>query len=168
MRGPEILERTGGRKDGVHNQVSEKDNDALQINDEELAGEGGYGEEERTRKKICTTVMARNGCRYQPRWPGAIRVWSAQGASVPRASPKTMPLKAEDGGDEGTCPAAAEISELGDRLGEDELVGVALEVAQDRGAEDGRNDQHAEEADDECKGGWWRTGRSAGSCRCRC
>ena len=50
----------------------------------------------------------------------------------------------EDGRDKGAGPASAEVSELGDRLGKKDLVGVALEVAQDRGAEDGRDDDDAE------------------------
>ena len=46
-------------------------------------------------------------------------------------------------------PAAAEVGELGDGLGEDDLVGVALEVAKDGGAEDGGDDDAAEEAEDD-------------------
>ena len=53
----------------------------------------------------------------------------------------------EDGSDEGAGPAAAEVGELGDGLGEEDLDGVALEVAQDGGAEDGGDDDDAEEAD---------------------
>ncbi len=53
----------------------------------------------------------------------------------------------EDGSDERARPAPAEVGELGDGLGEEDLDGVALEVAQDGGAEDGGDDDDAEEAD---------------------
>ena len=35
--------------------------------------------------------------------------------------------------DDGTGPASAQVGKLGDGLGEDQLIGVALKVAQDRG-----------------------------------
>src|SRR6185312_1769431 len=46
------------------------------------------------RKKIWTTLMARNGCRYHHRWLGAIRAWSAHGAKVPKKVPTIIPEKA--------------------------------------------------------------------------
>ena len=39
--------------------------------------------------------MDRKGCQYHQAWPLAMRVWSAHGASVPAASPITMPEKAK-------------------------------------------------------------------------
>jgi hypothetical protein len=54
-----------------------------------------------------------------------------------------------DGGDERSGPTAAEVRELGDGLGEDDLVGVALEVTQDGRAEDGGDDDAAKEGKDE-------------------
>ena len=74
-----------------------------------------------------------------------MRVWSAQGAKVPRKVPKQHAGEGEDGGDEGASPASAEVGEFGDGLGKEDLVGVALEVAQDGGAEDGGDDDDAEE-----------------------
>ena len=59
--------------------------------------------------------------------------------------PKHHARESEDGGDEGAGPASAEVGELGDGLGKEDLVGVALEVAKDGGAEDGGNDDDAEE-----------------------
>jgi hypothetical protein len=53
------------------------------------------------------------------------------------------PGEAEDGGDEGAGPTSAEVCEFGEGLGEEELVGVALKVAQDGGSEDGGYDDHA-------------------------
>ena len=47
------------------------------------------------RKKIWKTTMEKNGCRYQERWLGPMRAWSAQGASVPKNSPKSRPEKAK-------------------------------------------------------------------------
>ncbi len=49
------------------------------------------------------------------------------------------------GGDEGTGPASAEVGEFGNGLGEDDLVGVALKVAEDGRAEDGGHDDDAEQ-----------------------
>ena len=66
-----------------------------------------------------------------------MRDWSAQGAKVPRDSPKMEPGKNKHGGDQRTGPATTEISEFGNGLGEKHLIGVALKIAQDRGAEDG-------------------------------
>src|SRR5271170_6763065 len=57
--------------------------------------------------------------------------------------------EAEDSSDEGARPAAAEVGEFGDGLGEDDLEGIALEVAQDRAAEDGGDDDDAEEGNDD-------------------
>ena len=57
----------------------------------------------------------------------------------------------EDGRDERAGPASAEVGELGDGLGEEDLVGVALEVAQDRRAEDGGDDDDAEERCKRCR-----------------
>ena len=74
-----------------------------------------------------------------------MRVWSAQGAKVPRHVAEEQAGEGEDGGDEGAGPASAEVGELGDGLGKEDLVGVALEVAQDGGAEDGGDDDDAEE-----------------------
>ena len=47
--------------------------------------------------------------------------------------------------DDGAGPASAEVGELGDGLGEDHLIGVALKVAQDRWSEDRGDDDHAED-----------------------
>src|SRR5580693_3780739 len=48
--------------------------------------------------------------------------------------------------DERSSPASAEVGELGNGLGKKNLVGVALEVAQNRGPEDGGDDDDAEES----------------------
>src|SRR5471032_11343 len=98
------------------------------------------------RKKIWKTTMEKNGCRYQERWLGPMRAWSAQGARVPKNSPKSRPEKADRGG-ERPGPASAEVGELRDGLGEEDLDGVALEIAQDGGAEDSGDDDDAEEGD---------------------
>ena len=45
------------------------------------------------RKKICTTVMDRNGCKYVHRWMGARRSFSAQGMNVPSIPPAISPEK---------------------------------------------------------------------------
>jgi hypothetical protein len=52
--------------------------------------------------------------------------------------------KRKDGGDEGASPASPEVSELGDGLGKNNLVGVALKVAENGGAENGGDDDDAE------------------------
>ena len=54
--------------------------------------------------------------------------------------------ESEDGGDERTSPASAEVRELRNGLGEKNLVGVALEIAEDRSSEDRGNHDHAEES----------------------
>jgi hypothetical protein len=56
-----------------------------------------------------------------------------------------QPRESEYGGDHRASPSPAEVREFGNGLGKDDLVGVALEVAEDRGAEDGGNDDDAEE-----------------------
>ena len=101
------------------------------------------------RKKIWTTVMRKKACRYQ--WNGVGGDAGVVGPGSERAGGLAEDESEEDadGGDEGASPAAAEVSELGDGLGEDDLVGVALEVAQDGGAEDGGDDDAAEEGEDE-------------------
>ena len=76
-----------------------------------------------------------------------MRAWSAQGAKRPEKFAEQQAGEGEDGGDERPGPAAAEVGELRDGLGEQDLDGVALEVAQDGSAEDGGDDDDAEEAD---------------------
>ena len=76
-----------------------------------------------------------------------MRVWSAQGAKRAEELAEEQAGEGEDGGDERPGPAAAEIGELRDGLGEEDLDGVALEIAQDGGAKDGGDDDDAEEAD---------------------
>ena len=101
------------------------------------------------RKKIWITVMERNGWRYHQMWPGRCGCGRPTGRTCRASSPKTSPLKQKTAGDEGAEPAAAQVGELGDRLGEDELIGVALKVAEDRGAEDRGDYDRAEEGEDD-------------------
>ena len=87
-----------------------------------LAGERGHSEEERTEEEDLDDsdgeewlqVPARGG-------PGAMRVWSAQGAKVPSDFAEDQAGEDETADDEGTGPAAAQIGELGDGFGEDHL-----------------------------------------------
>ena len=58
-----MLERAGGGEDGDANDVEHEERDALQIDDEDLAGERGDDEEEEPRKKIWTTRMEKKGWR---------------------------------------------------------------------------------------------------------
>ena len=50
----------------------------------------------------------------------------------------------EHGGNERARPASAEVGEFGNGLGKQDLIGVALEVAEDGSAKDGCNDNDAE------------------------
>src|SRR5579864_4215812 len=54
--------------------------------------------------------------------------------------------ESEDGGDKRAGPASAEVSELGDRLGEKNLVGVALEITENGSSEDRGNHDDPEES----------------------
>ena len=97
-------------------------------------------------KKIWTTTMDRNGCRYQAEMIGTdagVVSPRCEGAEV---GSEQQSGEGEDGGDEGPGPASAQVGELRDGLGEEDLVGVALEIAQDGGAEDGGDDDHAKKA----------------------
>src|SRR5271163_1743774 len=60
-----------------------------------------------------------------------------------------QPAESEDAGHERAGPASAKIRELGDWLGENDLICVALEVAQDRRAEDGGDHDGAEQSQDD-------------------
>ena len=97
------------------------------------------------RKKVCTTMIEKNGCRYQE--SGAwcrMRVWSAQGAKVPSQVPAIMPVKVKRVVTKEPAQRPPEIAELGDGFGKEKLEGVSLEVAEDRCAEDGGDDDGAE------------------------
>ena len=63
--------------------------------------------------------------------------------------------KSKDGGDERTGPASAKVGEFGDGLCEEDLVGVALEVAQDRGAEDRGDHDDAEKPGEHVVEAYW-------------
>ncbi len=52
----------------------------------------------------------------------------------------------KDGGQEGARPPSPEVCELRHRSGKDELICVALEIAEDRGSENGGDDDNAEKA----------------------
>ena len=65
---------------------------------------------------------------------------------MPRNVPKIMPENAKTVVDERAGPTSAEIGKLRNRLGEEDLIRVALEVAQDGRAEDRGDDDHAEKA----------------------
>src|SRR3984957_18472549 len=54
--------------------------------------------------------------------------------------------ESEDGGDKGAGPTSPKVGELGDGLGEKNLVGVALEVTEDRSSEDRGNHDYSEES----------------------
>jgi hypothetical protein len=49
--GPEVFERTGGLKDDVDDEVGDKEDDALEIHDEQFAGKGCDREEERAEEE---------------------------------------------------------------------------------------------------------------------
>ena len=91
--------------------------------------------------------MEKNGCRYQQKMIGADAGVVGPGGEGAEELAEEHAEEGEDGGDEGAGPAAAEIGEFRDGLGEEDLIGVALEVAQDGGAEDGGDDDDAEETD---------------------
>jgi hypothetical protein len=74
-----------------------------------------------------------------------MRVWSAHGAKVPQEGAEDHAGEGKERGDEGASPAPAEVGEFGNRLGKQDLVSVALKVAQDRSAEDGGNNDDAEQ-----------------------
>src|SRR5580704_3169630 len=64
--------------------------------------------------------------------------------SEPRAEHEARERK--DGGDERAGPASTKVRELRDGLGKQDLVGVALEIAQDVRAEDCCHNDDAEES----------------------
>ena len=49
--GPEVLEGTRGGEDDVEDEVDDEERDALKVDDEELAGESGDGEEDRAEEE---------------------------------------------------------------------------------------------------------------------
>ncbi len=144
-----MLERTGGGEDGDANEVEHEQGDTLEIDDEDLAGEGGDSEECRSKEEDLDDENGEEGLEVGPEM-----IRTDAGVVCPRREgaeegAEEHARKREDRGDEGSSPTSAEIGELGDGLGKEDLVGVTLEVAEDRGAEDGGNDDDAEERDEE-------------------
>jgi hypothetical protein len=78
-------------------------------------------------KKICTTTIERNGCRYHARRFG------------------DQSEEHEHRRHERTGPASAQVGELGYWFGEQHLVGVALKIPENRGAENRGDDDDAEQ-----------------------
>ena len=97
-------------------------------------------------KKICTTRIGEEWLKVSPEMIGHDAGVVGPGREGAEKSTEHHARESEDGGDEGAGPASAEVRELGDGLGEKNLVGVALEVAEDRGSEDRRNYDDAEES----------------------
>ena len=145
--GPEVLQRARGAEDRDADEVQHEDGRALQVDDEDLAREGGHQKEERAEEEDLEDHDGKERLQI----PG--KMIRTDAGVVGPGSERTEKLaeeqagKREDRGDERSGPAAAEIGELRDRLGEEDLNRVALEIAQDRRAEDGRDHDHTEKAD---------------------
>jgi hypothetical protein len=115
--GPEALERAGREKDGDANHVKHEQSDTLQIDDENLAGERGDREEGGADEKYLDDEDGEERLKVSPEVigtdAGVVGPWCerAEKSSEHHAG------EGEDGGDEGTGPASAEVGELGDGLG---------------------------------------------------
>ena len=132
---------------GEADEVDHEEGDALQIDDEDLSRERGDAEKERSQKEDLDDDDREERLEIPPQMirSDARVIGPRREGADQRAEEHSR--EGEDRGHEGSGPPAAEIGELGDRLGEQHLVGVALEVAQDRRAEDGGDDDHAEQAE---------------------
>src|SRR5580704_12392419 len=70
-----------------------------------------------------------------------------------KARPKHQARKRKDRGDERTCPPSAEVGKFRYRFREEDLIGVALEVAQDGRAEYRGDDDQSEKSREPIIGG---------------
>jgi hypothetical protein len=71
------------------------------------------------------------------------------GCQRAQVSAENHSRKSEDGSDERSRPAPAQIGEFRNGLGEEHLIGVPLKVAENGSAEDGGDDDDAEDGGDD-------------------
>ncbi len=146
---PEVFQRPRGAKDRGGDQVHHEDRDALQVHDEDLARQRRHHEKQRAQKK---DLDDHDEQKRLPVPPG-VAAGDARVVRPRRQRPGRLAdnhaRERNNAGHERSCPAATEVRKLRNRLGEDQLQRVALEVAQHGRAEDcGNNDgskQHEED-----------------------
>src|SRR3984957_4944397 len=140
-----MLQGRGRGEDGEANDIEHEERDALEIDDEDFAGEGGDHEEDRPDKKYLNGDDRKKWLEVVPEMIRLdARVIGPRG-KCSKEGAEHHAGEGEEGSHVGAGPAPAEIAEFGDRLGEQNLVGVALEVAEDGSAEDGSDDDDAEQ-----------------------
>ncbi len=140
-----MLQRTRGGKDRDADDVNHKQGDALNVNDKDFPRERGDSEKCRTDQKDLDDDDEEEGLKEAPEMVGANSRLVCPGSERPQPGAEHQAGEGEDGGHKRAGPASAEVGEFRNGFGEQDLVGVALEIAQDGGAEDGRHDDNAKE-----------------------
>ena len=142
-----MFERSRGYKHRDADHVDHEQRHTLQVDDEDFAAEGRDHEEKRAQKKYLDDGDREKRLQISPEivWSDASMV--GPGSEGSKESADECARESKDSGNKGAGPTPAQIGEFRNRLGEQNLVSVALEVAQNRGAEDGRDHDDAEEPD---------------------
>jgi hypothetical protein len=150
---PEVFERARRVEDRGEGEVQHQHRDALHIDQEDLAGERGDQEEERAEEEDLDDDDGEERLPVPPRVSAGDAGVVGPGSERPQRLAEDHAREGEDAGDERAGPASAQVGELADGLGEDHLVGVALEVAQHRRAEDGGDDDGPEQGEEAVEDG---------------
>ena len=129
---PEAFERTSGEKDSDANHIEHEQGDTLQIDDKDFSGKGRDHEECGADEEDLDDKDGEKGLKVGPemiRTDAGVVCPGCEGADK---SAEHHAGEGEYGGNEGASPASAEVGELGDGLRKENLIGVTLEVAEDR------------------------------------
>ena len=142
-----MLQGPLGRKCGDADDVRHEQRHALQIDDEYLARQGRNRKEQRSGEKYLNHDDRKKRLQIP-----AQMIRADAGVIRPRREacqeyvPISRPLKTNTVMTNEPAQRPPEVREFGDRLGEENLVCIALKIAQDRRAENRRNDDQTEQA----------------------
>ena len=141
-----MLERARRGEHRHADDVQHEQGHALQVHDEQFTRQRGDCEEHRADEENLHDDDREKGLQIPCRMIRPDAGMIGPGGEGADEGAGHQPEEHENGRDERAGPAPAQIGELGDRLGEQHLVRVALEIAQYRGAEYRSDDDEAEQA----------------------
>src|SRR5277367_6029020 len=145
---PKVLEGAGCRENCGGHQIRHEHCDALQVDDEYFPAERGHAKKQRAEEENLNDGDGEERLQVPPRVAAGDSGVVGPGSQRPRGFPENQPAEGEDGGDKGAGPTPTEVGKLRNRLGEDDLVGVSLEVPEDRRPENCSDDEDPKQAED--------------------
>src|SRR5271156_3812576 len=151
--GPEPFQRTRGAEHRYPDYIKHEQSHTLQINHKNLARKRRHCKKKRTQEKDLYYYDRKERLQIPPRMIRPNSQMIRPRSESAEESPKYQAGKRKDGGYERTCPTSAEVGKFRYRFREKDLIGVALEVAQDGRAEYRGDDDQSEKSREPIIGG---------------